>query len=170
MQTLHLSQPPSRVDVIDWREPMTRPMPDTGESLRAYPNIRAAAGILGVSASTLSRRADRSAARRGERDRVLPPAEVLRLASIFRRRSMNDVAQALLDHARSAAPDEVARVEEDIESFFEERPVSVERNELRRLARQLLPPSLCEQIEAVLDQDGGDLPDIIQGYPPLPEA
>lgn len=148
---------------------MTRPIPDSGESLRAYPNIRAAADILGVSASTLSRRADRIAAHRGERDRVLPPSEVLRLASIFRRRSINDVAQALLHHARSAAPDDVARVEEEIESFFEAHTVSDERNELRRLARRMLPPSLCEQIEAVLDQEAGELPDVIQGYPPLPE-
>lgn len=149
---------------------MTRAIPDHGESLQAYPNIRVAADILGVSASTLSRRADRTTARRGERDRVLPPSEVLRLASVFRRRSVNDVSQALLDHARSTAPEDVARVEEEIERFFEAHTGSDERDELRDLARRMLPPSLCERIDAVLDQEAGELPDVIQGYPPLPEA
>lgn len=149
---------------------MTRHIADRGESLQAYPNISAAAQMLGVSASTLSRRADCNAERRGERDRVLPPAEVLRLASVFRRRSVNDVAQALLDHARATASDEVARVEEEIEGFFEAHTVAEQREELRRLARQLLPPSLREQIDSVLDQEAGALPDVIQGYAPLPEA
>lgn len=110
-------------------DPITRHIADSGESLQAYPNIRAAAQMLGVSASTLSRRADRTAERRGERDRVLPPAEVLRLASVFRRRSVNDIAQALLDHARATAPDEVTRVEEDIEGFFEAHTVAEQREE-----------------------------------------
>jgi len=149
---------------------MTRPIADSGESLQAYPNIRAAAQMLGVSASTLSRRADRTAERRGERDRVLSPAEVLRLASVFRRRSVNDVAQALLDHVSATAPDEVTRVEEEIEGFFEAHTVAEQRDELRRLARRMLPPSMCEQIDSVLDQEAGELPDIIQGYPPLPES
>ncbi len=149
---------------------MTRHIPGSGESLQARPNIRAAAQMLGVSASTLSRRADRTAERRGERDRVLSPAEVLRLASVFRRRSVNDVAQALLDHVSATAPDEVTRVEEEIEDFFEAHTVAEQRDELRRLARRMLPPSMCEQIDSVLDQEAGELPDIIQGYPPLPES
>ena len=149
---------------------MTRHIPGSGESLQARPNIRAAAQMLGVSASTLSRRPDRTAERRGERDRVLSPAEVLRLASVFRRRSVNDVAQALLDHVSATAPDEVTRVEEEIEGFFEAHTVADQRDELRRLARRMLPPSMCEQIDSVLDQEAGELPDIIQGYPPLPES
>ncbi|MEJ7656819.1 MAG: hypothetical protein WKF33_07305 [Thermoleophilaceae bacterium] len=83
---------------------------------------------------------------------------------------MNDIAQALLDHARATAPDEVTRVEEDIEGFFEAHTVAEQREELRRLARRMLPPSMCEQIDFLLDQEGGELPDIIQGYAPLPEA
>jgi len=149
---------------------MTRHIPGSGESLQARPNIRAAAQMLGVSASTLSRRPDRTAERRGERDRVLSPAEVLRLASVFRRRSVNDVAQALLDHVSATAPDEVTRVEEEIEDFFEAHTVAEQRDELRRLARRMLPPLICEQIDSVLDQEADELPNEIQGYPPLPES
>jgi hypothetical protein len=149
---------------------MTRHIPGSGESLQARPNIRAAAQMLGVSASTLSRRPDRTAERRGERDRVLSPAEVLRLASVFRRRSVNDVAQALLDHVSATAPNEVTRVEEEIEDFFEAHTVAEQRDELRRLARRMLPPLICEQIDSVLDQEADELPNEIQGYPPLPES
>ncbi len=149
---------------------MTRHIADGGESLQAYPNIRAAARMLGVSASTLSRRADRTTERRGERDRVLPPAEVLRLASVFRRRSVNDVAHALLEHARDTAPEDVTQVEEDIEGFFDAHTVAEQREELRRLARRMLPPAMCEKIDSVLDQEARELPDVIQGYVPLPEA
>jgi hypothetical protein len=142
---------------------------DSPESLQPYPNIRAAAEILGVSASTLSRRQDLVSERRGERDLVLAPAEVLRLAAVYRKRSLNDVAQDLLEHAGASGPDEQRRVEEEIEAFFEANTISSQRQELLRLARRMLPPELREQVEASLDREARDLPDMIQGYPPLPE-
>lgn len=144
--------------------------PDNTESLRAHPNIRAAAKMLGVSASTLSRRQDLASEHRGERDVVLAPAEVLRLGTIYRKRSLNDIARDLLEHARTAGPDEQRRVEDEIEAFFEASSGSADqREQLVTLARRLLPPDLCEQIETVLEERGGELPDTIQGYPPLPE-
>lgn len=142
---------------------------DSTASLQAYPNIRAAAEMLDVSASTLSRRQDVASERRGERDVVLAPAEVLRLAAIYRKRSLNDVAQDLLEHARAAGPDEQRRVEEEIEAFFEANAIAAQREELLRLARRMLPPELCEQIDASLGREARDLPEMIQGYPPLPE-
>lgn len=141
---------------------------DSTDSLQAYPNIRAAAEILGVAASTLSRRADRSVERRGERDRVLPAAEVLRLGTVFRRRSLNDVAHDLLEHARTAAPADVQRIENEIEAFFEASIAADQREQLRTLARRLLPADLCAQIDTVLEERGGELPEAIQGYLPLP--
>jgi len=144
--------------------------PDSTESLRAHPNIRAAAEMLGVSASTLSRRQDLASERRGERDIVLAPAEVLRLGGIYRKRSLNDVAQDLLEHASAVGAEEQRRVEEEIEAFFEASTISAQRDELLRLARRLLPPALSEQIEASLAREARELPDLIQGYPPLPES
>src|SRR5438874_12582321 len=86
---------------ISFELPVTRHRAqDRSPSLQAYPNLTAAAEILGVSASTLSRRGDLATEHRGERDIVIAPADVLRLAVIYRKRSLNDVAQALLDHAR----------------------------------------------------------------------
>jgi hypothetical protein len=144
--------------------------PNSTESLQAYPNIKAAARILGVSASTLSRRQDLASEHRGERDVVLRPAEVLRLATIYRKRSLNDVAQDLLEQARVAGPEEGRRAEEEIEAFFEARVASADQHEqLLMLARCLLPADLCAQIETVLEGHGDELPEGIQGYPSLPE-
>jgi hypothetical protein len=144
--------------------------PDTTESLQAHPNITAASEMLAVSASTLSRRSDLAAERRGERDIVLPPREVLRLAAIYRKRSLNDVAQALIEHAGLAGTEEQRRVEGEIEDFFGPHVDIVDEHEqLLTLARRLLPADLCEQIEAVTKERGAELPDAIQGYPPIPE-
>lgn len=139
-------------------------------SLKAYPNIRAAAQILGVAASTLSRRADINAEARGARDRVLSAVEVLRLGSIFRRRSLNDVAYDLLERARERAPDDAGRVQEEIEEYFESEVVGDRaREQLVTLAHRMLSPVLCEQIEAELSAPDTSLPDVIQGYFPTPE-
>lgn len=144
---------------------------DETRSLNAFPNIRAAARMLGVAASTLSRRADVHPRARGERDRVLLASEVLRLASIFRRRSVNDVAQDLLDYAREHAPQDAGSVAEEIEQYFEDAALGESaREQLLTLAHRMLSPVLCERIEAELKTSNSALPDVIQGYPPLPEG
>jgi hypothetical protein len=144
-------------------------MPST-DSLQAYPNISVAARILGVAASTLSRRSDIAVEARGERDRALPPGEVLRLGLVFRRRSLNDVAQDLLDYAREAAPGEVTRVEEEIERFFEGHAIQDEQlGEFLALAHRLLPPQLAQEVEAVVRGTGGELPDVVIGWHPVPD-
>jgi hypothetical protein len=144
---------------------------DETRALNVFPNIRAAAGMLGVAASTLSRRADVHPQARGDRDRLLPATEVLRLASIFRRRSINDVAQDLLDYAGKHAPQDAGSVAEEIEQYFEDAALSESaREQLLTLAHRMLSPALCEQIEVELETSNSALPDVMQGYPPLPEG
>jgi hypothetical protein len=141
------------------------------DSLQVYPNLSAAARILEVSASTLSRRDDIAVERRGDRDVAIPVAEVLRLAAIYRRRSLNDVAQALLDRARAAAPTDASRVEEEIEEFFEQQRVTDDQKEqFIVLARRLLPASVSAEIVRILEEQASELPDLIRGWPPLPES
>ncbi len=148
---------------------MARTAARRADSLRAYPNIRAAAKMLDVAASTLSRRTDLVSEARGERDQVLPPSEVMRLAGIYRKRSLNDVAQDLIDLARESSPEEAARVEGEIESYFEAQTIGPdEREQFIESARRLLPPELFERIEEALDEQGQKLPDALFGYPPVP--
>jgi len=149
--------------------PLDADRSDATASLEAYPNLRTAAEMLGVAPSTISRRADLHAEARGERDRVVPPTEVLRLGSIFRKRSINDVAQALLDHAEPFGDEAFGQVEREIEAYFDEHTVARSVEELRRLARQLLPSELAEQVESSLDQPAGDMPTLVEGYVPLAE-
>jgi len=139
------------------------------DSLCAYPNIRAAAKMLDVAASTLSRRNDLVSEARGERDQVLPPSEVMRLAGIYRKRSLNDVAQDLINLAAESSPEEAARVEGEINSYFETQTISLpERERFIESARRLLPPELFERVEEALSKQGEKLPDALFGYPPLP--
>jgi hypothetical protein len=150
---------------------MDRRALDAAESLQAYPNISAAAALLGVDASTLSRRADLAIRPRGERDRVLAPLEVMRLAVIYRKRSLNDVAHDLIEHARAVDAGAVSRVEEEIQGFFEGREVRDEDlAKFLELGRRLLPASLLTEIEAVLTTKGAKLPPVIRGDVPLPDA
>lgn len=143
---------------------------DEGSSLEAYPNISAAAEMLGVAPSTLSRRGDLVTQRRGERDIVLPAAEVLRLAMIYRKRSLNDVAYRLIDHARTVSTDDTSRIEGEIESFFEGRSSEEYKMEFLAAARRLLPRSLYDAVEAAVVQGDAELPDALIGYPPVPHS
>jgi hypothetical protein len=144
--------------------------PDPTASLAAYPNLRLAARILGVSASTLSRRSDLSGERRGDRDVALAPAEILRLAAIYRKRSLNDVAHDLLEESGEPGSEERRRIEEQIEEYFEANTIAGDRAELLRLARRLLPPKLADEVKASLARAPDQLPDVIEGYVPSPAS
>lgn len=123
---------------------------DRVDALRGYPTLSTAAKILGVSASTLSRRDDVQTESRGERDKVVRPAELLRLALVYRKRSLNEVAADLLAHARQHASDTVEGIDEEIESFVEqlEQP-SAEVVQLLELAERHLPAKVVAEIRRV---------------------
>ena len=88
-------------------------------SLNAYPNIRTAAQDPRRRALHAVPTRRRSSARaRGARSRAARRGGAA-LAAIFRRRSINDVAQALLDCARERAPVDSGGVAEEIEQYFE---------------------------------------------------
>ncbi len=149
---------------------MDRTSPDDAISLRAYPNISSAAKIVGVAASTLSRRDDLVTESRGDRDQVLSPAEVLRLAAIYRERSLNDVAEDLIGHASGQAPEDVRSVEEAVEAFFEQRVLSAAKQaEFLGQAERLLPPRLYEEVAKVVEETAEDPPAELDGSPPMPE-
>jgi hypothetical protein len=143
--------------------------PDSTASLQAHPNTTEAAKMLGVSPSTISRRDDLTGERRGERDFVLAPAEVLRLGAIYRKRSLNDVAQALLDHVQANEPGAREKVEAEIDGYFVGHSVKQEREELLRLAWRVLDPALAADIEERLGRAAPELPDQIEGWRPAAE-
>ncbi len=137
------------------------------DSLQAHPNITTAARIVGVSPATISRRDDLISERRGERDVVLAPAEVLRLALVYRKRSLNEVAEALIALAGEHGPNAARRVEDEIEQFVEtHQEPSIDNDEFLATAKRLLPASLYASVEHTLNIGQGERPRAIVGYKP----
>ncbi|MGH2936551.1 MAG: hypothetical protein ACRDPE_00330 [Solirubrobacterales bacterium] len=144
---------------------------DRGVSLRGYPNLSEAARILGVSTATLSRRKDLKREHRGERDHVLRPGEVMRLAAVYRKRDLNDVAQDLIDLAGEAGDDVRRAVEEELEVFFEDRALRPEGIEaFLETARRILPQDVYDTVEASVSAEGSELPPLIAGLVHEPEG
>lgn len=135
-------------------------------SLAGYPSLSAAASMIGVATSTLSRRGDLDVTDRGARDRVLAPREVLRLAAIYRKRSLNEVAGALIEYAELRAPAEAARIENEVEAFFADR-VSGDSprqgDDLLEELRAHLPSELYEEVERRMQETTARIPAAITG-------
>ncbi|HEX5851658.1 MAG TPA: hypothetical protein VFY36_01070 [Solirubrobacteraceae bacterium] len=127
-------------------------------SLLAYPTLTEAARLLNVSASTLSRREDLAYERMGERDKRISAREVMRLAAVYRKRSLGEVAADLIGCARDNTPAYVEHVEEEIERFFEggiSSPASSGSAFLIE-AKRALPADLYEQVRRVYRASTGE--------------
>lgn len=128
-------------------------------SLLAYPTLTEAGRLLGVSASTLSRRDDLACERMGERDKRVPAGEVMRLATVYRKRALGEVAADLIARARERSPQYAEYVQEEIERFFEQRELPVlSDGAFLAEAERALPPELYEQVRRVYDASGGTRP------------
>lgn len=125
-------------------------------SLLAYPTLTEAARLLGVSASTLSRRDDLVVEQMGERDKRIPAGEVMRLAVVYRKRSLGEVSADLIARARESTPQHAEHVQEEVERFFEqgEPPVLLDGAFLAE-AERALPAELYEQVRRVYGASGG---------------
>jgi hypothetical protein len=125
-------------------------------SLLAYPTLTEAARLLGVSASTLSRRNDLVVERMGERDKRVPAGEVMRLAVVYRKRSLGEVAADLIARARAHSPQHAEHVQEEIERFFEQKePLVFSDGAFLAEAERALPVDLYEQVRRVYQASGG---------------
>jgi hypothetical protein len=136
-------------------------------SLRGYPTLSAAAEMLGIAASTLSRRDDLPTENRGSRDRVLPPHTVLSLATEYRKRALNEVAFALIAYAKERAPEEADRIEEEVELFFEGHSTGSSSLEMfLTQARRYLPAQLYAEVERTVRSGDGRRPQAVVGHRP----
>jgi hypothetical protein len=124
-------------------------------SLLAYPTLTEAARLLGVSASTLSRRGDLVVEQMGERDKRIPVGEVMRLAVVYRKRSLGEVATDLIARVRESSPQHAEHVQEEVERFFEQREPSVlSDGTFLAEAKRALPAELYEQVRQVYGASG----------------
>jgi hypothetical protein len=129
--------------------------------IEAYPSLRSAAKLIGVSAATLSRRTDLERVRAGREQRI-PATEVVRLAAFYRRRAPSRVAAQLVQHAVSVDPGLEGIIGAEVDAALEPVPivqtgVSLDIQAFLQSARQLLPAALAEQVEAsVRDERHGN--------------
>jgi len=128
-------------------------------SLLAYPTLTEAARLLGVSASTLSRRDDLQCERMGERDKRVSAGEVMRLAAVYRKRSLGEVAADLIARTRERAPEHAEHVREEVELFFEQsEPAGLSAGKFLAEAERALPADLYEQVRRVYRASGAARP------------
>lgn len=127
--------------------------------LIAYPTLTEAAGLLGVSASTLSRRSDLAFERMGERDKRISAGEVMRLAGVYRKRSLNEVAAELIVYARRYCAANAEDVQEQIERYFEQAPAPATTGAgFLAEAKRALPLELYEEVARIYRAAGSGVP------------
>jgi len=125
---------------------------DQARPVEAYPSLRAAAKLIGITAGALSRRKDVERVRAGREERI-PAAEVVRLAGIYRRRPPSRVAAELVSHAISIDPGLEESVGLEVDAALEHvavPKVDVSVGAFIEAARRLLPAPLAAQVEATL--------------------
>ena len=125
---------------------------DDSRPIEAYPSLRSAARLIGVTPAALSRRADVERVPAGREQRV-PAAEVVRLAGIYRRRPPSRVAAELVEHAIGVDPDLEEIVGQEVDAALEHATVaesSASIGAFLQTAHRLLPPALAEQVDAAV--------------------
>ncbi len=123
--------------------------------VEAYPSLRAAAKLIGVSPSTLSRRADVVRVSAANQERI-PAGEVVRLAAIYRRARVSRVAAALVERAAGAGAEAQELVGAEVDHAMEQVPVPSASPGVAAFiteARRRLPEGLAAQVEATLRRD-----------------
>jgi hypothetical protein len=137
--THHLDRPASRAD-------------DHGRPIEAYPSLRSAAKLIGITAAKLSRRSDVERVQAGREQRI-PAAEVVRLAAFYRRRPPSRVAAELMERAISVDPGLKEIIGDEVDAALEQVPVAqvgVSIAAFVEAAQRLLPPVLAEQVDAAV--------------------
>jgi hypothetical protein len=139
---------------------------NTELQVEGYPSLRRAAELVGVSASTLSRRRDVARVDAGRETRV-PAAEVIRLAAFYQKRRLSRVAAELVEYA--AASDAAETITHEVDAALARHsrvPVVAAPQEFLAEARRLLPASLVVQIEATLSTPHGGERSTVGWSPP----
>jgi hypothetical protein len=123
--------------------------------VEAYPSMRCAARMVGITTGALSRRRDVERLCAGNEKRI-PAAEVVRLAATYRRRPPSRVAAELVEHAIGVDPALEDIVGREVDTALE-RFGSAERSTdvaaFVSQADRLLPPPLAVQVRAILEND-----------------
>lgn len=124
------------------------------ERVRSLPTLSQAAGFIGMDTGGMSRIV-RSLGiepqRWGRRDKHLAAAQVLQIARVAQRASLEEVAGNILEWTEQNHPDAVQRTTAEIDAFFAElpAPTATPTDEFIAELRAALPPRWAEKAEAI---------------------
>lgn len=124
------------------------------ERVRSFPTLSQAAQFVGLDTGGMSRIV-RSLGiepqRWGRRDKHLTVAQVLQIARVAQRASLEEVAGNILEWTEQKHPDAVQRTTAEIDAFFAELPdpTATPANEFIAELRAALPPRWAEKAEAI---------------------
>lgn len=116
--------------------------------LRGYPTLRQAAKMIGVTASSLSRRS--LPFEQVGREKRLSPRQVLELAAYYRKRDKYEVGAALVEYALEHAGEHVGEVEAEVDEYLREssdRDAPLQAEHFLAEAQRALPSELYERVE-----------------------
>lgn len=122
------------------------------ERVRSLPTLSQAAGFIGMDTGGMSRIV-RSLGiepqRWGRRDKHLAAAQVLQIARVAQRASLEEVAGNIIEWTEQNHPDAVQRTTAEIDAFFAELPTATPTDEFIVELRAALPPRWAEKAEAI---------------------
>jgi hypothetical protein len=118
-----------------------------------YPSLREAAELIGVSASTLSRRDDLVRVPAGREQRI-PAAEVLRLVDVYKNVPVGRVAALLVERGQRHDPEVRRALEDEVDQALEGIPptfsIDSDLQSFLRDAERHLPRNLAAQVKAAV--------------------
>ncbi len=124
------------------------------ERVRSLPTLSQAAGFIGLDTGGMSRIV-RSLGieplRWGRRDKHLEAAQVLQIARVAQRASLEEVAGSILEWTEQSHPDAVQQTTTEIDAFFAElpAPIATPAEEFLAELHAALPTRWADKAEAI---------------------
>ncbi len=132
------------------------------DRVRSLPTLSQAARFIGLDTGGMSRavRALRIEPQRwGRRDKHLEVAQVLKIATVAQRASLEEVAGSILEWTEQAHPEALDQTTAEIDAFFAELPPSAATpaDEFVAELRAALPPQWADKAEAIWRAHAGSV-------------
>jgi hypothetical protein len=132
------------------------------DRVRSLPTLSQAAGFIGLDTGGMSR-AVRALGiepqRWGRRDKHLEVAQVLKVAAVAQRASLEEVAGSILEWTEQAHPEALDQTTAEIDAFFAELPppTATPADEFVAELRAALPPQWADKAEAIWRAHAGSV-------------
>jgi hypothetical protein len=135
--------------------------PDSNR-VRSLPTLSQAAEFIGLDTGGMSRAVRTIGVeplRWGRRDKHLEAAQVLQIARVAQRASLEEVAGGILEWTEQNHPDELKQTTAEIDAFFAELPppLATPADEFVAELREALPPRWADKAEAIWRAHAGSV-------------